>query len=135
MFSLLPRCARRGAVVTQLARRSLATPAPASKGKSKDEDDEGEGEGEGTSTFKAFLRNHQSLRVAKPLNYIEESPVVFERVLQTSTTHLGQYTNADLDDYMADPESITSARFPRSYHLSLKRVEAILRLRVSRLHS
>ncbi|KAJ7606845.1 eukaryotic mitochondrial regulator protein-domain-containing protein [Roridomyces roridus] len=130
MFSLLPRCARRGAVVTQLARRSLATPAPASKGKSKDEDDEGEGEGEGTSTFKAFLRNHQSLRVAKPLNYIEESPPFPLNESFKPPPPISDNTRTQIwNDYMADPERNNVRALSRAYHLSLKRVEAILRLK------
>ncbi|KAJ7201360.1 eukaryotic mitochondrial regulator protein-domain-containing protein [Mycena pura] len=142
MFSLAPRCTRR---VLCLPQRGITFTAPtlaASPRRKRDEDDddaEGPTEavgGEDGKTFKSFLRLNDKYKTAKPRNWLTprgvtttDAPFPMNPSFKPPVPISDATRSRIYVDYMMDPETNSIRALSQRYHISLKRVEAILRLK------
>ncbi|KAF7337691.1 hypothetical protein MSAN_02242600 [Mycena sanguinolenta] len=134
MLSLQPRCARQ---LCRLPQRYISSSATAfasvstrRQSENDDEEEEAESETRGKS-FKAFLKQYEHLRFAKPRNYVDGDAVPFpmNKSFKPPIPISDAARSRIYADYMADPETNSIRALSQRYHLSLKRVEAILRLK------
>ncbi|KAJ7781859.1 eukaryotic mitochondrial regulator protein-domain-containing protein [Mycena maculata] len=151
-FSLGPRCARRicrPSLCRPLAlpRRSFATRGleddldeveakEKEKEKEPDSDDEEAEGGKESKTYKAFLTAQENFKVAKPRNWVTSggeggslSPFPMNPSFKPPTPISDVIRSRMYADYMLDPETNSIRALSQRYHISLKRVEAILRLK------
>ncbi|KAJ7146274.1 eukaryotic mitochondrial regulator protein-domain-containing protein [Mycena epipterygia] len=114
--------------------RQVRNTSRPSKDEDADEDDEKEEEGGAASvkTFKAFLKVNEKLRIAKPRNWISatpDAPFPMNPSFKPPTPLSDAVRSRIYADYMIDPETNNIRSLSQRYHLSLKRVQAILRLK------
>ncbi|KAJ7216789.1 eukaryotic mitochondrial regulator protein-domain-containing protein [Mycena haematopus] len=137
MFSLRPRCARH---LCRLPQRYISSSAPAfaavaprrqSENDDNDEEEEAAEEEARGKSFKAFLKQYEHLRFAKPRGYVEgdTTPFPMNKSFKPPIPISDAARSRIYADYMADPETNSIRALSQRYHLSLKRVEAILRLK------
>ncbi|KAJ6601316.1 eukaryotic mitochondrial regulator protein-domain-containing protein [Mycena vulgaris] len=147
MLSLGPRCARR--LCLPSPRRCIASSAPRLRERGRereadnDEEDEEEKEGTGAkeqATYKSFLQLNERFKIAKPRNWVSGSnDPTAERTVSAPfpmnpsfqpPTPISDATRSQIyTDYMLDPETNNIRALSQRYHISLKRIEAILRLK------
>ncbi|KAF8204408.1 eukaryotic mitochondrial regulator protein-domain-containing protein [Mycena galopus ATCC 62051] len=137
-LALGPRCARR---LCHLPQRCISSSAPAlavaskSTPRQKKDDDEEEEDVETEAqgkTYKAFLKQYQHLKVARPRGYIQPEaahPFPMNTSFKPPIPISDAARSRIYADYMADPMTNSIRALSQRYHLSLKRVEAILRLK------
>ncbi|KAJ6520344.1 eukaryotic mitochondrial regulator protein-domain-containing protein [Mycena sanguinolenta] len=110
---------------------TLSSPSARRQSENDDEEEEeAESETRGKS-FKAFLKQYEYLRLAKPRGFIEGDAIPFpmNQSFKPPVPISDAARSRIYADYMADPETNNIRALSQRYHLSLKRVEAILRLK------
>ncbi|KAJ7508568.1 eukaryotic mitochondrial regulator protein-domain-containing protein [Mycena galericulata] len=106
------------------------TSLPSSTLSFAEDEDEEEQEGEDAKTFKSFLRVNEKLKIAKPKNWIAgDTPFPMNPSFKPPTPISDAIRSRMYADYMLDPETNSIRALSQRYHVSLKRVEAILRLK------
>ncbi|KAJ7070492.1 eukaryotic mitochondrial regulator protein-domain-containing protein [Mycena amicta] len=123
---------------------SRSIPSASLRRKSNEDDpDDAEGatatasaDGDGTTTFPMFLRNNEKYKLATPHNWMTqkddeppESPFFTNPSFKPPAPISDQLRNRMYKQYMLDPEKNDIRALSQRNHLSLKRVEAILRLK------
>ncbi|KAJ7110330.1 eukaryotic mitochondrial regulator protein-domain-containing protein [Mycena crocata] len=144
LLSLAPRCSRPGCHSSRrLISSSIPRGAQAKRVKKKDDEEEAAEaeEGEDGKTFKSFLKVNEKFRIAsKPRNWLTprrsedtsstaDSPFPMNPSFKPPTPISDVVRNRMYADYMLDPETNSIRALSQRYHISLKRVEAILRLK------
>ncbi|KAJ7492125.1 eukaryotic mitochondrial regulator protein-domain-containing protein [Mycena latifolia] len=143
MFSLGPRCPRR--LCPPSSRRCISSSPPTFatpkfRKRESEEDDGDEEESEKPSgpgqTFKSFLKFYDRYRTAKPRNWITQgenesanSPFPMNPSFKPPTPISDVIRSCMYADFMMDPEQNSVRELSQRYHISLKRVDAILRLK------
>ncbi|KAJ7665200.1 eukaryotic mitochondrial regulator protein-domain-containing protein [Mycena polygramma] len=142
MFSLGPRCARRVCLPSPRCISSSAptftSPPRGPRLPRRDDDDDAEpmeGEEE-LRTFNAFLNKFEKFKTAEPFNYLPSpetsrwqhpfpmNPSFRPPIPISDATRSRMYA-----DYMLDPITNSVRNLAQRHHTSMKRVEAILRLK------
>ncbi|KAJ6541852.1 eukaryotic mitochondrial regulator protein-domain-containing protein [Mycena capillaripes] len=148
MFSLGPQCTRRLGLLPQ---RCISSSAPAFAGPPRrkrddaDEDDEEpkepkapkEEDDSDAKTFGAFLAKHQRFKTAKPRHWLAATsenpdpgfPFPLNPSFKPPAPISDGIRSRMYQSYMMDPEKNSIRELSQRYHVSLKRVEAILRLK------
>ncbi|KAJ6623165.1 eukaryotic mitochondrial regulator protein-domain-containing protein [Mycena sp. CBHHK59/15] len=137
MFSLV-RCTRqlchplpRRCISSSVPRRRETDPdADASKAEGRSRDD-ADPDGE-FKTFKAFLQGNEKYKIAKPRNWMgetEDAPFPMNPSFKPPTPISDTVRTRMYSQYMKDPQKHSIRALSQEHHVSLKRVEAILRLK------
>ncbi|KAK7063768.1 eukaryotic mitochondrial regulator protein-domain-containing protein [Favolaschia claudopus] len=141
MFSLRPRCCR--PLQHRLPPRYLSSSAPAlaaapgqrrqSENDDKEEEEEDAEAASSGKTYQGFLKQYSHLRTAKPRAYVK--PDLFETPFPMNMSFKPPAPISDATrsrmyaDYMMDPEVNSVRALSQRHGISLKRVDAILRLK------
>ncbi|KAJ7044983.1 eukaryotic mitochondrial regulator protein-domain-containing protein [Mycena alexandri] len=129
-LALGPRCARR---LCRPARYfSSSAPAPYPPPRQRDGGDDEEG-GPSQATFKSFLQKHSHLKTAsRAQNYLVRDdfyPFTLNPSFKPPTPISDAVRSRIYADYMIDPQTNSVRALSQRYHISLKRIDAILRLK------